>query len=92
MGVDTSTGVLVADDHLPASRHRLSQVDKVLVVCELHTQALSRTQKAAECSFKHGRQSAEIDIGCASHSLMFSGCRFVQLQKFSLAKETCCSI
>ena len=60
MGVDTSAGVLVADDHLPAARHRLSQVDKVLVVCELRTQAVSRTQKAAECSFKHGRQSAKV--------------------------------
>ena len=45
-------------------------------------------QKAAEPSLKHGRQSAEIDIGCASHSFMFSECRFVQLQKFSLTKET----
>ena len=52
------------------------------------SQAVCRTQEAAEPPLKHGRQSAETDVGCASHSFMFSGCRFVQLQKFSLAKET----
>ena len=39
VGVDTSAGVLVADNHLPAACQELSQVDKVLVVCELRTQA-----------------------------------------------------
>ena len=93
VGVDTSAGVLVANDHLLTACQRLSQVDRMLVLWVAYTsQAVCRMQKAAEPSLKHGRQSAEIDVGCASHSLMFSGCRFVQLQKFSLAKETRCNI
>ena len=54
MGVDTSAGVLVVDNHLPAARQRLSQVDKMLVVCELRTQAkFSLTKETAAVFSMH---------------------------------------